>query len=123
MTNNATLDLGGGSTSGGPTVTISGSGVGNVGALYNSYSDGNSELYNIVLAGDATFGCASGAVWGLQGGSTISGAHNLTVKWGSSGDYTEWSNVTFANSLGNVELASGKLGIKKIGRASGRERV
>lgn len=115
VTNNATLDLAGGSTSGGQTVTLSGSGVGGEGSLYNSYSDGNSELYNIVLSGDTTVGCASGAVWGLQGGSTISGNHKLTVKWGDSGDYTEWNNVTLANSLGDIELANGKLGIKNMG--------
>jgi hypothetical protein len=119
VTNNATLDLAGGSTSGGQTVTISGSGVGGVGALYNSYPDGNSELYNIALAADATIGCAGGAVWGLQGGSTVSGNHKLTINWGSSGDYTEWNNVSFANSLGDIELANGKLGIKNMGSQFG----
>jgi autotransporter-associated beta strand protein len=114
VTNNATLDFGGSTYDNGQTLTISGTGVNGEGALYNSIFNPG-QLYNIVLAGDATIGCASGSIWGLNGGSTVSGPHKLTIKWGGSGDYTEWNGVVFAANSGDMELASGKLGIKNMG--------
>lgn len=114
VTNNGTLDFGGSTYTSGQTVTISGTGNTNEGALFNSvYNPG--QLYNIVLAGDATIGCTPGNIWGLNGGSTVSGNHKLTIKWGGSGDYTEWNGVKFATNLGDIELANGKLGIKNMG--------
>jgi fibronectin-binding autotransporter adhesin len=114
VTTNGTLDFGGSTYTSGQTVTISGTGNTNEGALFNSiYNPG--QLYNIVLAGDATIGCTPGNIWGLNGGSTVSGNHKLTIKWGGSGDYTEWNGVKFATNLGDIELANGKLGIKNMG--------
>ena len=87
--------------------------------LYNSYPDGPGESLNLTLAGDATINCASAVQrWGLNGGSTVTGPHKLTIKWGGSGDYTEWNGVIFAPNSGDFELANGKLGIKHVGSKS-----
>jgi len=114
VTNGGTLDFGGSTYDNNQTLTISGAGVSGHGAVYNTVFNPG-QLYNIVLAGDATIGCTPGNIWGLNNGSVISGPHKLTIKWGNSGDYTEWNGVSFAANSGDFELASGKLGIKNMG--------
>lgn len=114
ITNNSTWDIGGATVPGNKPVTVSGAGANGNGAIYDSYG-GSSESLNITLAGDATIGCAPGTIWGLNAGSIVSGNHKLTIKWGSSGDYTEWNGVIFATNSGDMELANGKLGIKNMG--------
>ena len=115
ITNNATLDFGGGTYNTGQPVLISGTGVSGLGALYNSYNDAPGEVFNITLAGDTTFGGSTR--WDLVGGS-ISGPHKVTVNW-ASGGYGEWNTLAIATNVGDIELASGTLGIKNMGASFG----
>ena len=117
VTNNATLDFGGGPLSGARPITISGTGVNGEGALYNSYNDLPNEVLNITLAGDTVFGGSSR--WDLLGGSAISGPFKLTVNWSDNNGYGEWNGVTITTNVGDIELATGKLGIKNMGNSFG----
>lgn len=107
VSNNATLDFGGGQFSKITPVTVSGSGLNGEGALYNSYDDYPGELLNITLAGDTSIGGANR--WDLASGSQINGAHNLTMDWSSDADghYAQWNSVTIGNNvLGITETNS-----------------
>ncbi|HEV2434939.1 MAG TPA: hypothetical protein VG077_02980 [Verrucomicrobiae bacterium] len=117
VTNNATLDFGGGPLSGARPITVSGAGVNGQGALYNSYNNLPGEVLNISLAGDTVLGGSSR--WDLLSGSTISGPYQLTINWSNSGGYGEWNGVTIATNVGDIELATGKLGIKNMGNSFG----
>ncbi|HTV40669.1 MAG TPA: LamG-like jellyroll fold domain-containing protein [Candidatus Sulfotelmatobacter sp.] len=111
VTNNATLDFGGGQFNNITPATVSGTGVNGEGALYNSYDDYPVEQLNITLAGDTSFGGANR--WDLGSGSQISGPHNLTVDWSSDADshYAQWNSLTIGNVLGitvtNAQAANG----------------
>ena len=117
VTNNATLDFGGGPLSGAKPVTVSGTGVNGQGALYNSYNDLPGQVLNITLAGDTVLGGSSR--WDLLSGATISGPYKVTVNWSNSGGYGEWNGVTITTNVGGIELATGKLGIKNMGNSFG----
>ena len=117
LTNNATLDFGGGPLSGPKPIIVSGTGVNGEGALYNSYNDLPGEVLNITLAGNTVFGGSSR--WDLMSGSTVSGPYKLTVNWSDSSGYGEWNSATIASNVGDVELATGKLGIKNMGNSFG----
>jgi hypothetical protein len=117
ITNNATLDLGGGTLVGNKPITVSGSGVNGEGAIINSYNDYPGQLVNIALAGDTLFG--SFARWDLAGGSQISGPHFLTLDWsgntgttgGDGNTYGEWTSVTIGANVAGITLTNGsKLG-------------
>ena len=111
VSNNATLDFGGGQFNSIKPVTVSGTGVNGEGALYNSYDDYPSELLNITLAGDTTFGGANR--WDLASGSQISGPHNLTVDWSSDADshYSQWNSVTIGANVPQINVTNtGTLG-------------
>lgn len=118
ITNNSTLDFGGGTYNNDQPITVSGTGVNGLGALYNSYDDYPGEVFAITLAGDTTFGGTNR--WDLDGGS-ISGPYKVTVNWSDSADgyYGEWNSVTIATNVGDIELATGKLGIKNMGSTFG----
>ena len=116
ITNDATLDFGGGTMGNGTPITVSGPGVGGVGALYNSSYETYDNLLYITLAGDAVFGGSSR--WDLGPGSTVTGPHKLTINRGP-GVYGEWSGAALNNSVGDIELLSGKLGIKNMGASFG----
>ncbi len=116
ITNNSTLDIGGGTFSNNKPITVSGTGVGGEGAIFNSYTV-YGEVLNITLAGDTTFG--GSARWDLASGSQISGPHKVTVNWSTSGGYGEWDSVTIATNVGDIELAQGTLGIKGMGDRMG----
>jgi autotransporter-associated beta strand protein len=116
VTNNSTLDFGGSTYNTGQPVSVSGTGVTNEGALYNSFNDDPNEVFNITLIGNTTFGGAQR--WDLVAGSTISGPYKLTVNW-ASGGYGEWNTTTLGTNVGNLELASGSLGIKSMGATFG----
>ena len=116
ITNNSTWDIGGATVPGNKPITVSGTGVSGKGAIFDSYG-GSSESLNITLAGDTTFG--GSARWDLGSGSQISGPHKVTVNWSTSGGYGEWNGVTIASSVGDIELATGKLGIKSMGATFG----
>ncbi len=116
ITNNATLDLGGGALNGNKPITVSGIGVNGEGAIVNSYNDNPLEALSITLAGDTTFG--GSARWDLIGGS-ISGPHKVTVNWNNSSGYGEWNTMAIAANVGDIELTTGKLGIKYMGSTFG----
>ncbi len=117
ITNNATLDFAGGNYQTGQPVLVSGAGVGGYGALYNSYDDYPGENLAITLAGDTVFGGTNR--WDLYG--SITGPHKVTINWTDSADsmYGEWNGVAIDNSVGDIELAAGKLGVKSMGSTFG----
>jgi len=108
ITNNSTLDLGGGQLTGNKPITVSGSGLNGVGAIINSFNDYPGQTVNITLAGDTLFG--SFARWDLASGSQISGPHHLTLDWsgntGSTGGdgntYGEWSSLTIGADVAGI---------------------
>ena len=117
ITNNATLDLSGGTLGGHKPITVSGSGINGEGAIINSYNNYPGQTVNITLAGDTLFG--SFARWDLASGSQISGPHYLTLDWsgntGSTGGdgnpYGEWSSLTIGADVAGITLTNGsKLG-------------
>ncbi len=115
ITNNSTLDFGGGSISTDPLVTVSGAGLNGQGALYNSYADYPQETLNIHLTGDTTFG--GSARWDLASASQITGAHNLTIDWSAQGPggYGEWKSPIIGADVLGITLTNGsRLGIKNL---------
>lgn len=104
ITNNATMDLGGGQFNHLVPISMSGSGVNGQGALINSYGDYPSESVSVTMTGDTKFG--GSARWDLATGSQISGAHNLTVDMSAAYNYnyySQWNSLTIgANVLGVV---------------------
>jgi hypothetical protein len=118
VTNNSTFDFGGGTYNNNQPITVSGTGVNGEGALYNSYDDYPSEKFAITLAGNTTFGCANR--WDLNGGS-ISGPYKITINWNDPGDsgYGQWTGVTIATNVGDIEVAAGSLGILNMGTTFG----
>ena len=107
VTNNSTLDFGGGQIPSSKPVTVSGTGLNGEGALYNSYDNYPSESLNITLAGDTKFGGANR--WDLSSGSQISGAHNLTIDLSSDADshYAQWNSVTIGANVTSITLTNG----------------
>jgi hypothetical protein len=115
ITNNSTLDLAGGTFNGNKPITVSGTGVGGQGSIFNSYNDYPQQSVNITLAGDTTFG--GSARWDLAAGSQITGAHALTLDWSAQGPggYAEWNTPTIAANVLGITLTNGsKLGIKSM---------
>jgi Alpha galactosidase C-terminal beta sandwich domain len=118
ITNNSTLDMGGGTFDNDTPVVVSGGGFNGAGAIYNSYADFPLELLNITLAGDATFGGT--ARWDLASGSEISGPHNLAIDWSAdtNNPYGEWNSVTIGANVLSITLTNGsKLGSKSMDTA------
>lgn len=108
VSNNATLDLAGGTMSGNPLVTVSGMGLNGEGALINSYNDFPQELLNINLAGDSKF--AGSARWDLASGSKISGAHTVTVDMSAAFNnnyYSQWNSLTIGSNVLGVVVTNG----------------
>ena len=107
ITNNSTLDMGGGTFGSDMAITVSGSGFNGEGALFNSYSDFPVELLDITLAGDTTFGGT--ARWDLATGSQIGGPHNLIIDWSADtgGPYGEWNSVTIGSDVLGIILTNG----------------
>ncbi len=116
VSNNASLDVGGGSFNSGEQLTIAGSGTTGQGALINSYPDGPGENFNATLAGDTVFGGSQR--WDWTGGS-LAGAHKLALSWSDTNGYGEWNSVTINASAGDLSVATGKLGIKSMGSTFG----
>ena len=124
ITNNSTLDFGGGALTGNKPITVSGTGVTNQGALFDSYPytlPGN--VMNVTLAGNTTFG--GSARWDYDGGS-LSGPYKVTINWtttnvaySTANNYGEWNTVAIAPNVGDIEVATGKLGIKNMGSTFG----
>ena len=110
ITNNSTLDFGGGALGGDKPVTVSGAGFNGEGALFNSYEDYPVNQLNIAMAGDTTFGCT--ARWDLANGSQITGPYHLTINWADTNNpYGEWTSVTIGANVAGITLTNGsKLG-------------
>jgi Concanavalin A-like lectin/glucanases superfamily len=117
ITNGGTLDFSGQTMGGNKSIILSGAGVGGLGALYNSGNETYDNVLNVTLAADAVIG--GSARWDFAAGSAISGAHKLTLIRSSSGAYGEWKSVNIANNVGDIELVTGKLGIKDMGSSFG----
>jgi hypothetical protein len=124
ITNNSTLDFGGGSMTDNNAITVSGTGVTNGSALFNSYPFALPvNALNITLAGDTTFGGT--ARWDLSGGS-ISGPHKITINWfptnvvyGTANNFGQWTGVTIAPNVGDIEITNGALGLLNMGTTIG----
>ncbi|HZI32889.1 MAG TPA: hypothetical protein VFF11_11145, partial [Candidatus Binatia bacterium] len=110
ITNNATLDMGGGTFNNNKPVTVSGAGVNGQGAIFNSYADYPQESLNVTLAGDAVFGAS--ARWDLASGSHISGPHKLTIDWSAGSGYGEWNSPVIGADVAGITLTNGNLGAK-----------
>jgi hypothetical protein len=117
VTNNATLDFGGADIGGGKPVFVSGTGINNGGALQNSSFETYGNVLSLTLLGNTTIGGSSR--WDLANGSTITGPHNLVVNRANNSVYCEWTSVSIANDVGDIELAAGKLGVKNMGSSWG----
>jgi len=117
VTNNATLDFGGADISGNKPVFVSGTGVNNIGALYNSSFETYGNVMSITLLGNATFGGSSR--WDLANGTTLAGPYNLTLNRANSGVYGEWVSVSVGSDVGDILLATGKLGVKNMSSTFG----
>jgi hypothetical protein len=113
VTNNATLDFGGGGFSSLTPITVSGTGVNGQGALVNSYGDDPSELANITMAGDTLI--AGTQRWDLPTGSQINGPHTLTVDWSQGASYGQWNGVTIGANVVGINLTNaGSLGMTSM---------
>ena len=125
ISNNSTLDFGGGALTGDKPLTVSGTGVTNEGSLFNSYPYATPEnVMNVTLAGNTTFG--GSARWDYAGG-TLSGPYKVTINWtttnavyGTANNYGEWNGVTIAPNVGDIEISTGsKLGVHSMGSTFG----
>ena len=105
VSNNSTLDFGGGQFNNVTPVTVSGTGSSGQGALINSYANYPGEKLNVTLAGDTLF--SGTARWDMASGSQISGAHNLTLDWSAAGNYGQWNSVTIGANVLSVTTTNG----------------
>ena len=105
ITNNSTVDLGGGTFSTLTPVTVSGTGVNGEGAIFNSYNDYPTEAFNISLGGDTKFG--GSARWDLASGSQIRGPHNVTVDWSAGAGYGQWNTVSIGADVPGITVTNG----------------
>ena len=105
VTNDATLDFGGGQIQGGQPVTVSGPGLNGEGALYNSYNNYPVETLDITLAGNTTFGGT--ARWDLTDGS-INGPYTLTLAWQDPADnnFSQWNAVSIGANIAGITLTN-----------------
>jgi autotransporter-associated beta strand protein len=115
VTNDATLDVGGGGFNNLTPITISGAGFGGQGALINSYNDYPSEFVNLIMTGDTLLG--GSARWDMATGSQVNGAHHLTVDLGNGAGYTEWNSVTVGSSVLGITVTNGNFGSKGLDTA------
>jgi autotransporter-associated beta strand protein len=118
ISNHAMVDLSGGNYSNpNQYIYISGTGISNQGALFNSIYN-PSFIFNIVLTGDATIGSIGGTSgFGLSGGS-ISGPHVLTLDWENVNGYNEWDGpITIGADVVGINITNGTLGIKYMSTA------
>jgi hypothetical protein len=105
VSNNATLDLAGGTLSGDKPVTVSGTGLNGEGAVFNSYPDYPQEGMDIILAGDAKLG--GSARWDMASGAEITGAGNVTVDWSAGAGYGQWNTITIGSNIPSVTVTNG----------------
>ncbi len=105
----ATLDVNG-QTMGNETITVSGSGVGGAGAVFNSGGARQDATRAVILAGDTTFGGINR--WDIRASGTPSGltgnGYNLTKV----GANEVWLVGLGETTLGNITINQGVLGIE-----------
>ena len=92
VTNNSTLDLGGGQFSSLKPIILSGT-------ISNSFSDYAAEPLSITMTGDSGF--AGSARWDLASGSQITGPYNFAVDWSGAG-YGQWNSVTIGANVPQI---------------------
>ena len=112
ITNNATMDLGGGQFNNITPISIAGTGSSGQGALINSYGDYPNESVNLTMTANSTL--AGSARWDLATGSQVNGAHYLTLDWGNGAGYGEWNSVTVGASVLGISLTNGNFGSKSM---------
>ena len=90
------------------------------GALFNSGGVQYDQVLDITLAGDTTFGSASGgnSRWDLGDGSTLAGPYKVTIS-NPNGGYGEWDTVAISTNVGDMELLQGSWGLKGLGSGLG----
>lgn len=114
----ATLDLGGASLfNPGEFITVSGSGMGNTGAILNSGADQNNGLRYVSLAGDTTIAASSPGRWDIRGpggSGTFSGGlflNGFTLTKIGAGK-NSLVDLVITNS-GSIVVSNGTLGITR----------
>ena len=113
ITNDSTMDIGGGSFNNPVPVTISDSGFNGQGAIINSYGDYPTAAFDLNLIGDATISCPQR--WDLVSGS-VTGAHILTVN-GNGGYSMEWNSLTIGADVSTIIFTNGDFGMKYLDTA------
>jgi hypothetical protein len=114
ITNDSTMDIGGGSFNNPVPVTISDSGLNGQGAIINSYGDYPSAAFDINLTGNATIS-GNPQRWDLVSGS-VTGAYTLTVN--GNGSYSmEVNTVTIGANVSNIVFTNGEFGMKYLDAA------
>lgn len=109
VTNDGTLDLGGGTFHGNKPITVSGFGANGGGAINNTYDDYPAQSVSITLAGDTSFGASKR--WDLASGSFVGGPHGLTLNL-TGANYSEWTSTTIGADVMNIILTNGNFGAK-----------
>ncbi len=90
-------------------IVVAGSGVGGNGAITDSGGAVYSPALTVTLTGNTTFNYPNR--WDFAPGSTVStggNAYDLTLVGAG---YFQWGNTTLDPALGNIDLASGQLGV------------
>jgi hypothetical protein len=114
ITNDSTLDIGGGSFNNPVPVTISDSGFNGQGAIINSYGDYPSAALDINLTGNATIS-GNPQRWDLVSGA-VTGAYTLTIN--GNGSYSmEVNTVTIGANVSNIVFTNGEFGMKYLDAA------
>jgi len=106
----ATLDVNGQQLNG-ETITVSGSGQANAGAIVNSGAQQINAVGKVTLAGDVTFG-GSGR-WDLRGGgATLSANGNAVVITKVGTNQVSFVGATIDPSIGNIDIKGGVFAIQ-----------
>ena len=106
VTNGGTMDFAGATMNTGKPILISN------GTIFNSGGAQYGQIFDITLAGPATFGGSNR--WDLAGGSQIQGSGSLTIDWSSGANYGEWNGVTVGPNVTGITLVSGNFGMKNM---------
>ncbi|HEY5915366.1 MAG TPA: autotransporter-associated beta strand repeat-containing protein, partial [Verrucomicrobiae bacterium] len=105
----ATLDVNA-QTLGNEAITVSGSGVGGAGAIYNSAGEQQNATRNVILAGDTTFGGIGR--WDIRSNNVPSGLTGNGYKLTKVGNNAVWLVSLGETGLGDVVINGGTLGFE-----------
>jgi len=106
VTNGGTMDFAGATMNGGKPIVLSN------GTIFNSGGAQYGQVFNIDLAGPATFSGSNR--WDLASGSQIQGSGSLTIDWSAGAGYGEWNGVTVGTNVASITLVSGNFGMKNM---------